>query len=213
MLEGPIEKVFPPGGWITIEQFVVAVPAAPPFTSITWAVKGNVPATVGVPLITPVEGFNVNSSGNNPEKMENVYGGTPPAAISEVENGTPTWPVAATHVKLRGAGRAAKKKLPPTLEFGPRVALTTSVIENGEVAVAAPFRDPLKAPVNGPKVPTMVPEPKGTFVLSKYVEKVTFPAPSTMPPACKLPPTTLGLKFTSVHLTVRVPPALPVRML
>jgi hypothetical protein len=39
-----------------------------PFASVTKIVKVNVPAAVGVPLITPVAAFNVHPVGNEPVK-------------------------------------------------------------------------------------------------------------------------------------------------
>ena len=63
-----------------IEQLLVVVPAAVPRESTTWAVKLNVPAVVGVPVIAPVDGFSVNPGGSEPLVIENVYGETPPAA-------------------------------------------------------------------------------------------------------------------------------------
>ena len=53
-------------------QFEVAVPAEFPRESTTCAVKLNIPAVVGVPVIAPAEGFKVSSSGNVPAEMENV---------------------------------------------------------------------------------------------------------------------------------------------
>ena len=63
-------------------QFAVVVPACEPVESTTCAVKLNVPAVVGVPVIAPVEAFNVNPGGNDPLMIENVYGGVPPVATS-----------------------------------------------------------------------------------------------------------------------------------
>jgi hypothetical protein len=62
------------GGAITIEQLLVLVlvPAAVPRESTTWAVKLNVPAVVGVPVIAPVVEFNVNPAGSEPAVIENV---------------------------------------------------------------------------------------------------------------------------------------------
>ena len=61
---------------------LVVVPAAVPVESTTCAVKLNVPAVVGVPVIAPVEAFNVSPVGNDPLMIENVYGGVPPVATS-----------------------------------------------------------------------------------------------------------------------------------
>ena len=55
-----------------IEQLLVVVPAAVPRESTTWAVKLNVPAVVGVPVIAPVELFKVKPVGNAPAVIENV---------------------------------------------------------------------------------------------------------------------------------------------
>ena len=52
-------------------QRAVAVPAAVPVESTTWAVKLNVPTVVGVPLMSPVES-NDDPGGRLPEVIENV---------------------------------------------------------------------------------------------------------------------------------------------
>lgn len=67
-------------GEITILQFDVAVPEELPRESTTCAVKLNVPAAVGVPVMAPVFGFSVRPSGNTPAEIANVYGGNPPLA-------------------------------------------------------------------------------------------------------------------------------------
>ena len=71
------------GGEITMLQFAVFVPAALPVESTTWAVKLNVPAVVGVPVMAPVDELSVKPAGNEPVMIENVYGGTPPVATSD----------------------------------------------------------------------------------------------------------------------------------
>ena len=55
-----------------IVQLAVATPDVKPEESITWAVKLNVPAVVGVPLMAPVLGFNVKPGGRLPAAIENV---------------------------------------------------------------------------------------------------------------------------------------------
>jgi hypothetical protein len=60
------------GGAITIKQLLTVVPAAVPRESTTWAVKLNVPYALGVPVIAPVDGFNVNPVGSEPLVIENV---------------------------------------------------------------------------------------------------------------------------------------------
>ena len=60
------------GGAMTMLQFVVAVPAAVPVESTTFAVKLNVPKVVGVPVIAPVVGFSVNPGGSEPLVIENA---------------------------------------------------------------------------------------------------------------------------------------------
>jgi hypothetical protein len=74
---------FRSGGLMTMLQFDVAVPAALPVESTTWAVKLNVPAVVGVPVMAPVDELSVKPAGNEPVMIENVYGGTPPVATSD----------------------------------------------------------------------------------------------------------------------------------
>ena len=54
-----------------------------PMESTTFAVKAKLlTAAVGVPVIAPVELFRVRPAGR--ALIENVYGGTPPCAVSEL---------------------------------------------------------------------------------------------------------------------------------
>jgi hypothetical protein len=50
--------------------------------SLTCAVKVNVPETLGVPLIAPVELFSDNPPGRAPAVTLQLYGGVPPEAAS-----------------------------------------------------------------------------------------------------------------------------------
>ena len=58
------------GGAMVAPQLLVVVPAMVLVESCTWAVKGNGPATVGVPVMAPVEKFNIKPVGSTPESME-----------------------------------------------------------------------------------------------------------------------------------------------
>jgi hypothetical protein len=50
--------------------------------SVTLIVKFDVPATVGVPVIAPVEAFNVNPVGSVPAVMLKVKGAEPPVVAT-----------------------------------------------------------------------------------------------------------------------------------
>src|SRR5579864_6631051 len=90
---------------IVMPQFTVVVPAFVFVESLTWAVKVNGPAVVGVPEITPVAVSRTKPEGRLPEMIENEYGGTPPPATNCEEYGTPTIPVVLeTHAKVIGGG-------------------------------------------------------------------------------------------------------------
>ena len=79
--------------------------AVAPSESFTLIVKANAPATVGVPLITPVRVLSVRPVGNVPLAMENVYGETPPLGTAVDEYGEPTEPVlAGGHNNVSGGG-------------------------------------------------------------------------------------------------------------
>ena len=66
---------------IVMLSAAVAVPAVGVAESVTFAVKLNVPVTVGVPVIAPVLGLlKVRPVGNAPALMLHVYGGVPPMA-------------------------------------------------------------------------------------------------------------------------------------
>ena len=55
--------------------------------SATWTLKFVVPVVVGVPLIVPSE-LRVSPAGRLPEARVQVYGFTPPVAVSVAEYGT-----------------------------------------------------------------------------------------------------------------------------
>lgn len=85
-------------------QVLVLVCATPDVESVTSAVKLNVPGVVGVPVMAPVEGFNVRPAGSAPVTMEKVYGGVPPVAAREELYGVLTVPVLAGHASASPLG-------------------------------------------------------------------------------------------------------------
>ena len=74
-----------PGGRIAIESVTLFVCAGLP-ESVTWKVT-DVPfiATVGVPLIAPLEAFKDNPAGSVPDVSDHICGGVPPVATSVAE--------------------------------------------------------------------------------------------------------------------------------
>ena len=56
--------------------------AVAPFVSCTCTVKFDVPAALGVPLIAPVDAFNVRPAGRVPTVTLHVSGVFPPVAVS-----------------------------------------------------------------------------------------------------------------------------------
>src|SRR5580700_5902662 len=56
-----------------------------PLASVTFTVKLDVPAAVGVPDNTPVEPFSVIPSGRLPLLTDQVYGPVPPATANVTE--------------------------------------------------------------------------------------------------------------------------------
>src|ERR1035437_5012985 len=71
--------------------------------SVTWNVGVAVPAVVGVPLITPVEGFNVKPVGKFPDNCQ-VVAPVPPVEVSVCEYGTPTIPSLSAVVVIFSGG-------------------------------------------------------------------------------------------------------------
>jgi hypothetical protein len=63
----------------------VAVWAVGVVESVTFTVKLNVPAEVGVPEITPLDAVKLSPGGRRPELMLQVYGVTPPVAVKVAE--------------------------------------------------------------------------------------------------------------------------------
>jgi hypothetical protein len=71
--------------------------------SVTLTVKFEVPAVVGVPLMTPPE-LKDSPAGSVPESSDHVYGVTPPVAESVWLYATPIWPSGRLEVvTVRGA--------------------------------------------------------------------------------------------------------------
>jgi hypothetical protein len=77
------------GGLIVKENSLLA---GAPLTSVTWMVKLEVPAVVGVPLIRPVAEFRVMLAGNVPAASVQVRGNVPPLTTTACEYLTPTVP-------------------------------------------------------------------------------------------------------------------------
>ena len=69
-----------PGALIVSESAAVADPEA---LSVTFTMKLEGPAAVGVPDIVPP--VRVSPPGNAPLAMDHVYGGVPPLALSPCE--------------------------------------------------------------------------------------------------------------------------------
>ena len=75
------------GALITIDSAALAEPVA---LSVTFTVKLDEPAAVGVPDIVPPE--RLNPAGSDPLTTDHVYGGVPPVAFNGCEYATPTVP-------------------------------------------------------------------------------------------------------------------------
>jgi len=75
--------------------------------SATSTLKELVPATVGVPEITPVEEFKLRPLGKFPKRTVHVYGGLPPVAVKFAWYGTPTVPLGKLAVVIWSGGPAA----------------------------------------------------------------------------------------------------------
>jgi hypothetical protein len=91
------------GSIVRLRVAVAGVPVAP----CTWTVILVVPATVGVPLITPaLLRLNPAGSAAEPAASDHVNGLTPPEACSVLEYGCPTTPLGREVVVMTGfAGR------------------------------------------------------------------------------------------------------------
>jgi hypothetical protein len=73
---------------VVTERVSVLLAVAPPVSALleseTWTVRFDVPAVVGVPLMTPPV-VNVSPAGNDePLASDQVYGGVPPLAAKVV---------------------------------------------------------------------------------------------------------------------------------
>src|SRR5580704_17159468 len=79
-----------------------------PTLSLTVTLKLEVPATVGVPLITPLEAFSDKPAGSVPVlTVQLLYGGVPPVACSVVFGyAAPTMPLGREVVVMVGGAAA-----------------------------------------------------------------------------------------------------------
>jgi len=68
--------------------------------SVTFAVKANVPAAVGVPEIAPDDVFMERPGGKEPLVMLHEYGVVPPVACNIAEYAVPTVPLAKLEVEI-----------------------------------------------------------------------------------------------------------------
>jgi hypothetical protein len=121
-----------------IENAQVPVLTAP-VESLTPIVQE--PVAVGVPVIAPVDVFNVKPGGSVPVATKKVYGGVPPVTIGAgLLKGTPTMPVLVVeHVSCRLGGVMVNGHVPePTT---PSASVTWIVQE--PVAVGVPLIAPV----------------------------------------------------------------------
>ena len=98
----------------------------------------EVPAAVGVPLITPVEAFSERPTGKDPVSILHINGGTPPEAVRVAEYEVPDVPSGREAVVMVGtvaspvANSEKDVTLPHTLLFtvstGPEVLLTQAPV-------------------------------------------------------------------------------------
>jgi hypothetical protein len=112
--------------------------------SVTWAVKLNVPAAVGVPLSTPLAGFSVSPGGGVPALTTQLRGSVPPEAARVSEYAPPTVPVGSGEVVV-----IASAGLMVRVNARVAVAATLSVTWAVKVNVPAAVSMPLSAPLAG----------------------------------------------------------------
>jgi hypothetical protein len=93
-------------------KLLVAVAAA---ASFAWTVNVEVPATAGVPVMVPAAAFRVRPLGSEPAMIDQVYGVTPPFAVSVAEYVVPAVPGDnEAVVTVSGADCTVKVVLPET---------------------------------------------------------------------------------------------------
>jgi hypothetical protein len=81
------------GDTTVIESDAVAVAAVGVVESATITVNVEVPFTVGVPMISPLDELIERPAGNDPELIDQVYGAKPPLTVSPPEYEIPFWAV------------------------------------------------------------------------------------------------------------------------
>lgn len=149
-------------------RFAVAVCAVGRPESVSFTVKVDVPATVGVPEIVPLAAFNVSPVGSAPVVMLQPYGVVPPVAFITALYGVPCWPVGNVDVVMLSAA------VPVTMILKAFVAVwAVGVVESVTFAVklteAAPVGVPEICPVDvfrvspGGKTPVLMLQLYGVF--------------------------------------------------
>lgn len=137
------------GGGATTTIHCPPVLTVLPAESVTPNCQLKVPASVGVPVASPVVVFRENMPGTSPEMPKNVYGGTPPLATRLELYGTPTCPVLAGHANVK----LFDGQLSVALPSWPLMLMETVDPELVSVAVPVTLQLPTSAL---PKVPEAV---------------------------------------------------------
>jgi hypothetical protein len=136
------------GTVVMLQELLAEFMAVLPFVSTTWAVKLEVPAAVGVPVIAPVMALRYSPAGRPlTGVIENMlYGGSPPMATNEELYGTPTCPVLAEQLKLRGVCSVTVMVQPPVEAVEavlPMESITWDMKLKLPVAVGVPLIKPV----------------------------------------------------------------------
>ena len=96
------------GGWAAAATAILNAFVPVPFAaSFTCTVNDTVPAVVGVPEITPVDGTRLKPAGSDPALTLQLYGAVPPLACSVVEYAVPAVPPGSDTVVTVGGWAAA----------------------------------------------------------------------------------------------------------
>jgi hypothetical protein len=113
------------GAAITMLKFAVAVTL---LLSVSCTVKSEVPAALGVPLITPVPDASDNPAGSEPDVIAHVYGAIPPAPVSVAEYAVPTVPLGSDVVVIVGSATSEIFAVAVASELFTEVAVSVTVV-------------------------------------------------------------------------------------
>lgn len=113
--------------------------------SVTFSPKPKLPATVGVPVIDPVEEFKDKPGGRLPEEMLHVYGASPPETEAIASYAIPTAASGSDVIEKESCGFTTRENGMPPVRAGTEESAACTVKFEVPLAVGTPETKPVLA--------------------------------------------------------------------